>query len=301
MTLEQLRIFLAVAEREHVTRAAEALNLTQSATSAAIAALEARHGTRLFERIGRGIRLTAAARAFLPEARAVLARAAAAERVLDDLASLARGSLSLAASQTLASWWLPPRMVQFHRRYPGVRLGLIQGNSDQIVAEVESLQADLGFIEGGAPVPHLVDREIGRDELYLVVAADHPWAVQAPGPAELAQGPWIMRERGSGTRARMDEAMAELGLSPQAALEFPSNEAVRAGVLAGGGATLLSRLVAEDDLTSGRLVRLDSRPALRAFRLIRHPERHLTEAARAFLDLVLPDTDDQAQGRDESP
>ena len=62
MTLEQLRIFLAVAEREHVTRAAEALNLTQSATSAAIAALEARHGTRLFERIGRGIRLTAAAR-----------------------------------------------------------------------------------------------------------------------------------------------------------------------------------------------------------------------------------------------
>lgn len=289
MTLDQLRIFLAVAEREHVTRAAEALNLTQSATSAAIAALEARHGTRLFERVGRGIRLTTAGRAFLPEARAVLARAAAAERVLDDVADLSRGSLSLAASQTLATWWLPPLMVAFHARHPGIRLDLVQGNSDQVVDAIESLQADLGFIEGGAPVPHLIDREIGRDELYLVVAASHPWATQPPSPAELGQGAWIMRETGSGTRARMDEALAELGLTPRAALEFPSNEAVRAAVLAGGGATLLSRLVVEDDLTSGRLVRLQSRPALRAFRLIRQPERHLSEAARAFLRLAVPD------------
>lgn len=289
MTLDQLRIFLAVAEREHVTRAAEALNLTQSATSAAIAALETRHGTQLFERIGRGIRLTEAGRAFLPEARAVLARAAAAERVLDDLADLSRGSLCLAASQTLATWWLPPLMVQFHSAYPGIRLDLRQGNSDQVVADIESLQADLGFIEGGAPVPHLVDREIGQDELYLVVAANHPWARQPPSPADLAHGPWIMRETGSGTRARMDEALTDWGLTPEAALEFPSNEAVRAGVLAGGGATLLSRLVVADDLASGRLARLDSRPAVRAFRLIRHPERHLTEAARAFLRLVRPD------------
>ena len=78
MTLEQLRIFIAVAEREHLTRASEALNLTQSAVSSAIAALEARYGTKLFDRIGRGIALTEAGRLFLPEARAVLARVRAA-------------------------------------------------------------------------------------------------------------------------------------------------------------------------------------------------------------------------------
>ena len=74
MTLEQLRIFVAVAERLHMTRAAEALNLTQSAVSAAVAALEARHGTQLFDRVGRGLALNAAGAAFLPEARAVLAQ-----------------------------------------------------------------------------------------------------------------------------------------------------------------------------------------------------------------------------------
>ncbi|MGK3816907.1 LysR family transcriptional regulator, partial [Enterococcus faecium] len=71
MTLEQLRIFVAVAEQEHMTRAAEALNLTQSATSAAIAALEERHAARLFDRVGRNIKLTAAGRLFVTEARAV--------------------------------------------------------------------------------------------------------------------------------------------------------------------------------------------------------------------------------------
>ena len=107
MTLDQLRIFVAVAEREHMTRAAEALNQTQSATSAAIAALEERHNLRLFDRIGRRIVLTDAGRDFLSEARAVLARAAIASQRLDDLAGVKRGKLRLAASQTVANYWLP--------------------------------------------------------------------------------------------------------------------------------------------------------------------------------------------------
>jgi len=100
MTLEQLRIFVAVAEKQHVTRAASELNLTQSATSAAIAALEARYGIKLFDRVGRGIVLTRTGSDFLVEARAVLARAKDATQVLNDLAGLKRGSLSLAASHT---------------------------------------------------------------------------------------------------------------------------------------------------------------------------------------------------------
>jgi DNA-binding transcriptional LysR family regulator len=91
MTLEQLRIFEAVAQREHVTRAAQALNLTQSAVSAAIAALEERHSVALFSRVGRRIELTDAGRLFLDEARAVLARARAAELALSEIAGLERG------------------------------------------------------------------------------------------------------------------------------------------------------------------------------------------------------------------
>ena len=145
MTLEQLRVFVAVAEREHVTRAAADLHLTQSATSAAIAALEARYATKLFNRIGRRIELTQAGRLFLVEARAVLARAAAAETVLAELAGLKRGSLSLAASQTVGNYWLPPLMHRYSTGYPGIALALTIGNTETVVAAVRDGIADLGF------------------------------------------------------------------------------------------------------------------------------------------------------------
>lgn len=120
MTFEQLAIFVAVAEREHLTRAAEALRLTPSAVSASIKALEAFYNVQLFQRVGRGIELTQAGRAFLGEARAVLARAEAASLVLSELGSLSRGKLTIHASQTIATYWLPPRLMAFHDRYPGI-------------------------------------------------------------------------------------------------------------------------------------------------------------------------------------
>src|SRR5215472_1081449 len=98
MTLEQLRIFVAVAERQHITRAAEVLNLTQSAVSAAIAALEGRHDTKLFNRVGRGIELTETGKVFLTEAKAVLSRVQTAELALAELSGLKRGTLSVQAS-----------------------------------------------------------------------------------------------------------------------------------------------------------------------------------------------------------
>ena len=102
MTLDQLRVFVAVAERQHVTRAAEALNIAQSAASASVAALEGRHGAKLFHRVGRGIELTEAGTLFLAEARAVLARTEAAELVLSELGGLKRGTLLAQASQTIS-------------------------------------------------------------------------------------------------------------------------------------------------------------------------------------------------------
>src|SRR6201996_9758684 len=131
MTLEQLRIFVAVAEQQHVTRAASELNLTQSATSAAIAALEARYGVKLFDRVGRGIVLTRTGSDFLVEARAVLARTRDATKVLNDLACLKRGSLSIAASQTVGNYWLPPRIQAFHAAYPGIELRLSIAHTEQ--------------------------------------------------------------------------------------------------------------------------------------------------------------------------
>ena len=153
MTLEQLRIFVAVAERQHVTRAAEALHLAQSAVSAAVSGLEGRHGAKLFHRVGRGIALTEAGGVFLVEAKAVLSRAAAAELALAELGGLKRGTLSVMASQTIASYWLPRHLVAFRRRYPGIDIRLAVGNTAQVAHAVQDGTADLASSRAPMPTP----------------------------------------------------------------------------------------------------------------------------------------------------
>jgi DNA-binding transcriptional LysR family regulator len=287
MTLEQLRVFVAVAERQHVTRAAEALNLAQSAASAAIAALEAQYGTKLFDRVGRGIALTEAGRVFLGEARAVLARAEAAELALAELGGLARGILRVHASQTIASYWLPRRLADFRRAHPAIEIRLGIGNTAQVAAAVHAGVAELGFVEGAVEDALLAAEEVARDRMVLVVGADHAWAErERVAPDELAATQWVLREPGSGTRSEFEAALAGFGLSPAAldiALELPSNEAVRAAVEAGLGATVISASVAAPALEAGllRLVALDLPE--RSFQLLHHRERSLSRAAEAFV------------------
>jgi DNA-binding transcriptional LysR family regulator len=291
MTLEQLRIFVAVAEREHVTRAAQAINITQSAASSAVAAIEARYKTTLFHRIGRRIELTEAGRLFLVEARGVLARAAAAERVLNDLAGCLRGSLALHASQTIANYWLPPPMYRFRLAHPGVTLQLAIGNTEQVAAAVREGIADLGFAEGEIDDPALSRQAIEGDELVLVVGGRHAWGDRKDvGPQDLSQVSWVLRERGSGARAVFEDALSNLGLDPSTlliSLELPSNEAVCAAVQAGAGATAISNLVVGPWLQAGTLRAVPLPLPKRHFSILRHRERAASHAERALLDLIL--------------
>ena len=288
MTLEQLRIFVAVAEREHLTQGSRALNLTQSAVSSAIATLEARYATKLFDRIGRRIVLTEAGRLFLIEARAVLARATAAEAVLSDLSGLARGSLALMASQTVANYWLPPLIQRFRREHPGIAVSLAIGNTETVSAAIHDGAADLGFIEGEVDDPALAMTEVAEDELVIVVPPGHAWAQQPPSSVALSQGAWVLREPGSGTRAMFEAALPGLGLAADdlaIALELPSNEAICAAVAAGAGATAISRLVAANAIAAGRLATVALPLPKRRFLALRHKERYLAKAAAAFLAL----------------
>jgi len=290
MTLEQLRIFVAVAEREHVTRAAADLNLTQSATSAAVSALEARYATKLFDRVGRRIALTDAGRTFLAEAKAVLARAASAELVLADLAGLKVGSLRLAASQTVGNYWLPGIIHAFRSAYPGLAVDMTMGNTETVAAMVRKGEANIGFVEGEVDAHALGVMPVADDDMALVVAPSHPWATAKNGNAlDLRSSPWVMREHGSGTRSILEAMLAAHGhglCDVSISLVLPTNESVRVAVESGAGATVMSRLVVSNALKAGRLVAVDYPVPRRKFFMLRHSQHHETAAEREFVRLV---------------
>jgi DNA-binding transcriptional LysR family regulator len=290
MTLEQLRIFVAVAERQHMTRAAEALNLTQQAVSSAIVALENTYSTALFHRVGRRIELTEAGNLFLEEARGVLARVAAAELTLCELGGLKHGTLTVQASQTIASYWLPRHLVTFHKTHSDIELRVGIGNTAQVAKAVIDGVAELGFIEGAIDEPALACEQLGEDWLVLVVAPDHPWATRDRIEArELTESAWVLREVGSGTRSAFESSLQQLGVAPRllnVVLELPSNEAVREAAEAGGGATVISKLVVDAALRSGALRRIPIDLPARHFVVVRHRERYRSKAADAFLLIV---------------
>jgi len=285
VTLEQLRIFVGVAEREHMTRAAEDLNVTQSAASAAIAALEGRYGIALFDRVGRRIALTEAGRMFLAEARAVLGQAASAELALAEFGDLRRGTLRIVASHTIAGYWLPTYLAAFHARYPGVALHVSIANSDGAAARVRSGDEALGFIEAEIGDPALDRFAVARDSLVLVSATPF----ERVDPKGLAAASWIVRERGSGTRSSAETALEALGLDPSTmtiAMTLPSNEAVRTAVEAGAGVAILSALVVRHALETGALhaAPLDLPP--RTFFALHHKERRRHKAVDALFELM---------------
>jgi DNA-binding transcriptional LysR family regulator len=291
MTLEQLRIFVEVAERQHLTQAAAALFLTPSAVSSSIKALEERYGTPLFDRVGRRIETNDAGRMFLVEARRTLASARATELALAEMGSLQRGSLAIHASQTIASYWLPPLLVRFRQAFPAIALELAMDNTENVAEAVMQGRADLGFVEGGVDEGRLALTPVGEDRLVIVVGPKHPWADGRPLDKDDMPGArWIMREAGSGTRSAFEAALAALGVPPEAlvvALALPSNEAVRSAVMAGAFAGALSELVVAPHLQAGLLAQANLALPVRSFTMLRHAERHQSRAASAFAALVL--------------
>ena len=281
MTLDQLAAFVAVAKRQHLTQAAAALHLSSSAVSSAIKALETMHGVALFHRVGRGIELTSAGRRFLPDARDMLARAKGTERLLDELAGNDRGVIELQASQTIANYWLPPRLMRFHAQYPGIEVKLQLGNTTTVTEAVMSGAAELGFIEGTIDEPALASQRVASDRLMIVMSARSPLA----DTDDLLSLSWVMREPGSGTRSAFEAALRAHHIDPaklEVVMTLPSNEAVLSAVRTSTSATALSEAVVTPFLHNGDLRALPFALDLREFTLLRHKERSLSAVAKAF-------------------
>ena len=304
MTLDQLRVFVAVAEVRSVTKAARVLKQTQSAASATIAALEHRHHVKLFDRVGRHIELTEAARRLLPEARDLLARARAVEACLAECAGEIEGELRISSSQTIASHWLPRHLVALRRSHPHVAINLVVNNSGATAEMVHGGAAEVGFIEGPVPLTMLRRFDLAEDQLLVVTAPDHPWSTAATvDKAMIETAEWVLNDRTSGTRLAFEAYLTAIGIAPASlkiALELPTNGSVRAAVQAGMGVTVLSASTVAPSLEEGLLSVAPIRLPSRQFSLIFHCQRALGPAARALVETLGVDiASRQRQGRSQ--
>jgi len=237
--------------------------------------------------VGRGIQLTEPGRIFLREARAVLDRASMASSVLQDLAGWPPNPIALAASQTIATYWLPRRLAAFHAASPRVRLKVMIRNTREVESAVADGEVSIGLVEGPTQHPALLRTHLDHDQMVLVVAAGRaPLAIEASRRADLRALNWVIREPGSGTRRGLEDLAARQGLSLDDLnifLVLPSNEAVREAVESGAGATIISRHVVASAIAAGTLVEIPLELPQREFALVRHRERHATLAQKALV------------------
>jgi len=290
MTLTQLKIFIAVAEIGNVTKAADSLGMTQSAASAAIASIENIYQVKLFQRVGRSIELSETGRQFLPEAQSAVSSAKAAARNLRSLSGKTYGKLHIAASQTIANYWLPQRLAVFHTRNPDVSLNVTMSNTRDVEQAVLKGTANIGFVEGQISSDKLELIEVDHDQPIIVASAKRWSSFEMSNKnINLRNVPWIVREKGSGTRKMLEDLINKNGLDWEnldIILELPSNESVREAVIAGVGATLISRHVVNLSLQTGLLksATLDFPP--RNYHMILHKERPSSNTEEALINLI---------------
>ena len=298
LTLRQLQIFVAVARAGSTTAAAADINLSQSATSAALNELEALLGGKLFDRVGRRLVLNEHGRGMLAQARWVLDAA-------EGLGEHASPHLRIAASHTTGNYLLPRVIAAWRRHQPEARFTLDIGNTQHVVQAVAAFDADLGFIEGPTTEPQLRVIPWTKDELVVVASPRHPLAATR-GKASLQalrEATWLMREPGSGTREVVESALTQHLHGLKTAGDLGSAEAIKEAVAEGMGITCLSRHAVADLVELGRLVILATPlPRLqRTLYLIHHERRYITPALQGFVDFAKAQPRSKPTASSEAP
>lgn len=281
LSLSRLEVFVATARAGSTRAAAERVARSQSAASSSLAELEQALGVTLFDRVGRRLVLNENGRALLPQAVQLLEDAA---RVEASFRAAPPAPLRMAASFTIGEYLLPELVAAWRRAHPSQPVRLDIGNSTDVAQAVAAFDVDLGFVEGPVEQPTLRLRRWRNDELVVVAAPGHPLAAGRATLRQLAAAPWVLRERGSGTREASDRWLGSRLATLNVELELGSSEAIKRVVRAGIGLGCLSRLAVAEALTEGRLaeVRTSLPRAPRALSILVHRERRLGPAAEAF-------------------
>lgn len=286
----RLKVFRTVAEKLNFTSAAEALFLTQPAVTLQIKALEEELGVKLFDRSGGKVRLTEAGVLLLKYADRIADLYSQAENAIGALIGEERGELSIGASTTIAQYVLPHLVGKFLLLHPKIEFSLISANTENIVRALDSKAITLGLVEGPIGRKDLKIERFIEDEIVVVVAANHEWALNQSKEIDLARltdMSLIMRERGSGTRQVVENALKKAGVKLSElniVMELDSTEAIKSVVEANLGIGFVSRwgLRREIELGTLKIIKIKNLEIKRQFQFIYPRTPRLAGAAKTF-------------------
>jgi len=281
----ELAAFVSAVECRSLSQAAADLNLTQSALTKRIQALERRLGGALLERGRFGVRPTALGLALYPAAKQALAALDNAWRAAAEFRSKPTQTVRLVASLTTGELLAPPLLARFREHAPEAVIQLEVANSRVVLERLHSGSHEIGFFEGVSSLAGLRRLVVAEDELVVAVAASHPWARRRRLAArELTKERYLTRERASGTRAVVDERLAAVGVHLQPAAEIASLQGLKRALLEGGGFTLISDLAIAEEVREGVLaaVRVADVDLHRRLYALARQRPALPPAARAF-------------------
>jgi DNA-binding transcriptional LysR family regulator len=287
-SLRQLEVFLATARYENVTRAAQALSMSQSAASGSLRELENQFDVRLFDRLGKRLQLSELGRQLRPQVESLLEQARALEQALAGEEVV--GRLQIGATLTIGNYIAVNMIADFRQHYPQADIVLQVANTETIAEQVASFELDMGLIEGELQYQNLDIVHWRRDELVVFAAPGHPLAhTRALSDQDLLALPWIVRERGSGTRQAFDRAMHGILTDLHIAMELQHTEAIKRAVEAGLGVGCLSQICLAEAFKRGTLVPLavPGRDFRREWFLITHREKYHSAALKQWLALCL--------------
>lgn len=287
-TLPQLRVFEASARLGNFTRAAQELHMAQPTASVQIKKLSETVGLPLFEQVGRRIYLTEAGQRVYAGCNEVFRALSDLEEALNEMRGLGAGHLRLAVTTT-AKYFAPRLLGAFIQRYPGIEASLQVHNRSTLIERLANNEDDLYLITDPPVEQEVVVQAILSDPLVIIARSDHPLAGgKNIAFARFANEPFLIREPGSGTRMLALKLFEQHGLAPKVRMELSTDEAIREGILAGLGISILSRYSLGLELEQSKLVCLDVEgfPYERHWHFIYPVGKQLSIAARAFMDFA---------------
>lgn len=281
ITLRQLEVFAEVLKSGSTTQASQRLALSQSAVSAALTDLEGQLGVQLFDRVGKRLVVNEHGRLLYPRALAALEQASEIEQLFRE----ANGAIRVFASSTIGNYILPEVIAHYRRDFPELPLELSVGNSQDVITAVADFRVDIGLIEGPCHAAEIIAEPWQEDELVVFAPPSSPLLQGEVTLEALAAAPWILRERGSGTREIVDYLLLSHLPQFQLGMELGNSEAIKHAVRHGLGISCLSRRVIAEQLETGTLVEvpLPLPRLVRTLWRIHHRQKHLSSALTRFI------------------